>query len=158
MKDVLSNLAKLPPSCFAVINGQVVVIRRGARDPAPAVGISREEAGKRNAAGDVTDAQVRAMIAGVTLGWDMDAADPDTQTDEPDQQLGDDTFEYTYQADISVNIVIEAKSEQLAAEEAKLRLTEVCEWLDSADPIPGQVLGYSPSDTLDLIETDDPRP
>lgn len=156
MRDVLDNLAKLPPSCWAIVDDQVIVIRRGAREPAVVTGISRDDVARRNAADGVTEAQVKAMVVGVTLGWEMDGADPDHQ--DPDEPLGDELFEYRYQAEIAVEIVIEARCEQLASDEAKLRLNEVCTWLDAGDPIPGQVVGYSPSDTLDLIETTDPRP
>jgi hypothetical protein len=153
MKDVLSNLAKLPPSCFAVIDGQVVVIRRGARDPAPAVGISREEAGKRNAAGGVTDAQVRAMIAGVTLGWDMDAADPDYQA--PDEPLGDELFEYTFVGDIELQIRVTARNEELAVKQASM-IRQTAADLSTEDD--SRILSAAPSSILDLIDTNDPRP
>ena len=155
MKDVLENLAKLPPECAALIGGRKVYIRRGARDPIPlSTPITVDE---WNTQKGVSDAQKQAMIVGVTLGWDMDGADPDTHAADA-EKLGDEFFTYRYQSEIAVEIVIEAKSEQLAAEEARMRLGEVIEWLEAGDPIPGQVGGYAASDTLDLAETDDPRP
>lgn len=156
MKDVLAHLAKLPPRCAAVVDGEVSFIRRGARAPDIAF-IASDTIDRWNRDHGVTEAQVKAMIAGVTLGWDMDAADPDTHS-ASDEQLGDETFEYRYQTDISAEIVIKARSEQLAAHDAKLRAAEICDWLERSNPTPGIVRGYSPSDTLDLIETNDPRP
>jgi hypothetical protein len=156
MRDVLENLAKLPPACAAMMAGRKVHITRGARNPIPlSTPVTIDQ---WNAQHGVTEAQVKAMIVGVTLGWEMDGADPDTHAAASDDAEIGGPFEYTYQAEICVNIVIEARSEELAAQEAKMRLQEVCDWLESGDPIPGQVVGYSPSDTLDLVETDDPRP
>lgn len=156
MKDVLANLAKLPPECAATIAGRKVYIRRGARDPIPlSTPITVDQ---WNAQKGVTEAQVAAMIVGVTLGWDMDGADPDTHADATgDQSVGDGPFDYRYQAEITLEITpLGYRTEELAAKGAQEALTALVDLLNENSPV-GVIFNYGVSDTLTLVETNDPR-
>ena len=156
MKDALANLQKLPAKCYAVMNDEVVVIRRGAKEPAP-FSLAKDQVVHQNLMLGVTNEEQLAMIAGVTFGWDADAADPETHRKVTDPDAPEGPFTYRYAAEIPVEIVAEAYSEEQAAEMAKCQLEWVVKYLTDADPNPGQVMGNSMPDSMDLIESDDPR-
>jgi hypothetical protein len=155
MRDVLETLKKLPPACAAVINGQAVIIRRGAPEPGEALGIGKDQVDQRNAKLGVTPQQVQAMIVGVTLGWDKDGADPDTHAEDYDSSPG--PFTYEYLGEIEVTIRVTAPTEEAAFDLAKGRLRDLREQLDLRNPYPSSLGGFGISETLDLLETDDPK-
>lgn len=157
MRDAIENLKKLPERCFAVMNDQVVAIRRGAREPSPAPQWPKDGVAHINQQAGVTPQQVQAMIVGVTMGWDADGADPDEHVaplDRPPEEVG--PFEYLFDSDVSVTIkVTDAYSEDEAYDKAKKRLEELVDALYDAELKPG--ITYGAADSLDLIETNDPR-
>lgn len=76
------SMRKLPPFCYARLDGISVMIRRGDDTP-EAVALSSEQMAWRNHTHSITPQQVQAMICGVTFGWDHKSADPDTHCSTP---------------------------------------------------------------------------
>lgn len=143
MRDVLDTLAKLPPRCAAVVEGQAVFINRGVSRLSPAF-LGRSTVDQWNARHGVTPEQAKAMLVGVTLGWDFDGADPDTYA--PSEHIG--PFTYEFLATFVVPITLKAQTlghGEMQAKAIALRLlTGLPEGSDCEFP-------------LDLLETDDPR-
>ena len=77
MRKMLSTLTLLPSIAFANIptTGQTIAIRSGA--PAYYRVVTTKTADELNAMYGVGKAQVRAMLAGVLLGWDTPLANPE---------------------------------------------------------------------------------
>mgnify|MGYP001121876143 CR=1 FL=1 len=117
MTDALANLMKLPEWCYGLINEQTVSIARGANHPLP-VAIPQGQVDVLNARREVTIAQRLAMEAGVSLGWNSRAADPDTHSaplgDDPRQQ-----FIYTIVYPIQHVVTVRAYSEDEAFHRAE---------------------------------------
>lgn len=156
MRDALTSMSKLPEKCAAVMNDQAVYILRGARDPAPAIGLSTNAVDLWNQRNGVTPQQAQAMIVGVTMGWDRDGADCDEHVaalGRPDGEVG--PFRYEWAGDVEVTISVVAPSEEEAHTLARARLQKLVDALYDADLNSG--ITYGASETLDLIETDDPR-
>lgn len=151
MRDALSNLSKLPPKCAATLEGRKVIIRRGGREPIPLHSPLTVDAWNLNH--NVTPAQVQAMIVGVTLGWEMDGADPDTHAPE-DERLGDGPFVYEYGASISIGIKVEARSEVEAAKQADALFIRAETLLDDQEWLQGT---HCVEGSLELLNSTDPR-
>jgi hypothetical protein len=156
MRDVLETLAKLPEKCAAVIEDQSVFIRRGAPEPSATGLIAKDHVDQWNAANGVSPAQVQAMIVGVTLGWDKDGADPDTHAEGFSEPTG--PFVYEFQAEFTTSVKVNAHTEAAAAELARNRLFEVAGDLnEDVIPIYVDLSTVGVSDTIDLVDTNDPR-
>lgn len=143
MKDVLETLKKLPPLCYAVMGDEVVQIRRGAVVPTPAFGCAHNTVDSANAALGVTPQQVQAMLVGVTLGWDMDGADPDTHAKDLGSEPG--PYLYDFVGTVEVRVQVGAHTEEQALKDAR-----------------EAILGMSWSGQwslthIDLIDTTDPK-
>lgn len=110
MVDALDNLAKLPPKCAAIMNNAPVFIHRGANQPQPAL-LAPDQVQQWNVKHNVTLEQVNAMMAGVTLGWDREAADPDSHIVSDSQTT---TQLYTFAVTLAVTIEVQANSESHA--------------------------------------------
>jgi hypothetical protein len=80
--DAITNLRKLPPSCYGVLNGNVVAISRGAGE-ALAIQMQPGLVDFHNLRFGVTKAQRLAMEAGVVHGWTGSWTNPDTYTAKP---------------------------------------------------------------------------
>jgi len=114
MKDVLATLAKLPPRCAAVVEGQAVFIRRGARETSPAF-MGTDQVEQWNADNDVTVEHLRAMEVGAALGWDADGADPDhylPEDENPERLL-------TLLVPLALEVKVRTRFDAQAAETAK---------------------------------------
>ncbi len=77
MRKMLSTLSLLPGIAFANLptTGETIAIRSGA--PAYYRVATSKTADELNAMYGVDKAQVRAMLAGVLLGWDTPLANPE---------------------------------------------------------------------------------
>lgn len=77
MRKMLSTLSLLPGIAFASLpaTGQTIAIRSGA--PAYYRVASTKTVDELNAMYGVDKAQVRAMLAGVLIGWDTPLANPE---------------------------------------------------------------------------------
>lgn len=120
MRDALANLEKLPPQCYALIDDKVVSIRRGARRPEPVDIIPKDQVEQLNRRNGVSWSQMRAMIVGVTMGWDADAADPDTHSEVFEEQPG--PREYQFVATLTMEMGGVAYSEQDAIDKANAEI------------------------------------
>lgn len=152
MPDALENLAKLPPRCAAVMDGHAVMIVRGSRQPVKAF-LPYTTVGEWNRRHDVTPAQVSAMMAGVTFGWDTEGANPDThaRASGDEEEIG--PFNYEFTATVLVPIKVQAHTLGMAEKHARRRAENL------ADQICFD-LGKGVAEIeypLDLLETDDPR-
>ena len=80
MRKMLSTLSLLPGIAFAHLptKGETIAIRSGA--PAFYRVATTKTADELNAMYGVGKAQVRAMLAGVLLGWDTPLANPENYT------------------------------------------------------------------------------
>ena len=127
MRDILETLQGLPPRCAVVMDGQAMFIRRGARDPDPAL-IPTTQVDQWNEEHGVTEAQVQAMLTGLTLGWDRDEV-----------TLSENLTTYGFIAVFDVPITVQARTEEEAIALAR----------KAAPHIEGAVMV-----ALDLIETE----
>jgi hypothetical protein len=77
MRKILSTLSLLPGIAFANLptTGETIAIRSGAPDYYRVA--TTKTADELNAMYGVDKAQVRAMLAGVLLGWDTPLANPE---------------------------------------------------------------------------------
>lgn len=149
MPDALDHLAKLPPRCAANIEGSAVMIVRGANKTMPAF-LAGSSVEKWNQDHGVTPEQVQAMLVGVTLGWDMEGADPDTHAADLGSPEHVGPFGYRFMATVLMEVTMVGPTIGTAEAAARLSITEV---------LNRQLQGY-PHEIefpLDLIETDDPR-
>ena len=78
MQDVLDTLSKLPKMCAARLpmDDSPIIIKRGVSgywQAAPDFDVECY-----NTCNNITDDQLKAMLAGSMFGWDCPAADPDT--------------------------------------------------------------------------------
>lgn len=82
MRKMLSTLSLLPGIAFASLptTGETIAIRSGA--PAYYRVASTKTADELNAMYGVDKAQVRAMLAGVLLGWDTPLANPENYDEQ----------------------------------------------------------------------------
>lgn len=111
-----SNMRKLPVVCYARMDGDPVLIRRGNSEPEP-VALSGEQMAWRNHVQSVTPQQVQAMICGVTFGWDHRSADPDSHSATPMP-----LHHMEVSIPITVTIPVEAYSTEDAIREACSKL------------------------------------
>jgi len=154
VKDVLENLAKLPEQCAVVLEGRSMWIFRGGREAHVAINMPTDTVDQWNARRGITPAQVKAMIVGVTLGWDMDGADPDTHAEATEEsKVGSGPFTYEYDTSIDVVVTVEAMNEQLAVEAAREKLRN---YLSEDRDWPSVRIG-SDINELYLLESTDPR-
>lgn len=154
MRDVLENLKKLPPKCWAVVEGNPVCIFRGTREPTPAF-VATDQVDQLNLKHGVSPQQVQAMIVGVTLGWDKDGADPDTHAEDLGEKPG--PFFYEFLGLVEVKIAISAHADQEARRIADDTVSNLASTLnDEVNDWP-RITAFAVGDTLDLIETDDPH-
>jgi hypothetical protein len=153
MRDALANMQKLPSFCYAVMNDEAVQIRLGAREAFPMPGLARDRVVFENQKLGVTDAQQLAMIAGVTFGWDADAADPDEHTRVTDPEAPVGPFAYEYAGDIEVTITVTAPTEEAAAAMVRERLQSISDNLLTF----AEDVTCAPSETIDLVDSNDPR-
>lgn len=149
MRDALHTLQKLPEKCASVQDGIAVFIRRGARSHAPAH-IPSDQVDQWNQAHGIEPHVRLAMEAGLNMGWDSDAADPDSHAPE----LGG-PFRYTFVGEITVQLVVTSNNEADAANEARDKLQIAADL--AAEEWSWHAAVFGVSDTLDLIETTDPR-
>ena len=156
MRDVLENLKKLPPKCAAVMNGRPVIIHRGSQHLGCWVG-GKDQVDQYNARNGISPQQVQAMIVGVTMGWDKDGADPDTHHDTLSPEDPQGPFSYEFQAEITVTIKpVGYHTLDQATHAARAVLSTLCDQLNENSPV-AVAEGFAPSDTLDLVDTDDPN-
>lgn len=141
MRDVLSVLQKLPPSCLVWAEGRAYIIHRGVMGLHEHPTASELQVVVKNHSDGITLEQVEAMKIGATLGWETEGADLKPVT-------GNTTF--VYSAPVQVLLSVNANHEADAAPVAVQALNKLIEYLQ--DTSHDHILTVVRDGKIDLIE------